>query len=122
VTAHLQENPMNENIAPAVHRTGIIPLGQSPAARRVHHYWPAGLFLVTIAALGAAATWMKFGHGGAVSYVTVPLTRGAVARAVTATGTVNPELTIIVGSYVSGVIKELYCDYNTEVKKGRVCA
>jgi HlyD family secretion protein len=34
---------------------------------------------------------------------------------------VNPELTIIVGTYVSGVIQELYCDYNTEVKKGQLC-
>jgi HlyD family secretion protein len=41
---------------------------------------------------------------------------------VTATGTVNPELTIIVGSYVSGVIQELSCDYNTKVKAGQVCA
>jgi HlyD family secretion protein len=41
---------------------------------------------------------------------------------VTATGTVNPELTIIVGSYVSGVIQQLYCDYNTQVKAGQVCA
>jgi HlyD family secretion protein len=122
VAARLQENPMNENIAPVVHDSGIIPLGQVAAARRAHRYWQAGLFLVTIVALGAAATWMKFGHGGAVPYVTVPVTRGAVTRAVTATGTVNPELTIIVGSYVSGVIKELYCDYNTEVKKGQVCA
>jgi len=41
---------------------------------------------------------------------------------ITATGTVNPELTIIVGSYVSGVIQQLYCDYNTQVKPGQVCA
>jgi len=41
---------------------------------------------------------------------------------VTATGAVNPELTIIVGTYVSGVIQELFCDYNTRVKKGQVCA
>ncbi|CCE03051.1 Efflux transporter, RND family, MFP subunit [Bradyrhizobium sp. STM 3809] len=41
---------------------------------------------------------------------------------VSTTGTANPELTVIVGSYVSGVIKELYCDYNTEVKIGQVCA
>ncbi len=41
---------------------------------------------------------------------------------VTATGTVNPVLTIIVGSYVSGVIQELSCDYNTKVTKGQVCA
>ena len=40
----------------------------------------------------------------------------------TATGAVNPELTIIVGTYVSGVIQQLYCDYNTQVKKGQVCA
>jgi HlyD family secretion protein len=45
-----------------------------------------------------------------------------VTRSVTATGTVNPELTIIVGTAVSGIIKELYCDYNTQVKKGQICA
>ena len=33
-------------------------------------------------------------------YVTVPAARGDVTRTVTATGTVNPVLTIIVGSYV----------------------
>jgi HlyD family secretion protein len=41
---------------------------------------------------------------------------------VTATGTVNPVLTIIVGTYVSGVIQELSCDYNTRVKQGQICA
>jgi len=41
---------------------------------------------------------------------------------VSATGTVNPELTIIVGTYVSGVIQELTCDYNTKVKRGQSCA
>jgi multidrug efflux pump subunit AcrA (membrane-fusion protein) len=55
-------------------------------------------------------------------YVTVPIERGAITQAVTATGTVNPELTVIVGSYVSGVIQSLSCDYNTEVKAGQVCA
>jgi HlyD family secretion protein len=60
--------------------------------------------------------------GPSVRYVTVPATRGAIQRAVTTTGTVNPELTIIVGSYVSGVIQKLYCDYNTKVKAGQSCA
>ena len=35
---------------------------------------------------------------GAVRYTTAPVTRGAVTRTVTATGTVNPVLTIIVGA------------------------
>jgi HlyD family secretion protein len=52
----------------------------------------------------------------------VPVSRGAVVRTVTATGTVNPELTIIVGTYVSGVVQELFCDYNTRVQKGQICA
>jgi len=55
-------------------------------------------------------------------FLTVAVTRGTVARTVTATGTVNPVLTIIVGSYVSGVIKDVYCDYNTQVKRGQLCA
>ncbi len=113
---------MNENIASIMRGTEITPLGQSPPGRRARRYWLAGLFLVVIAGGGAVAAWIKFGPGGAVQYVTTPVTRGAVTRAVTATGTVNPELTIIVGSYVSGVIKELYCDYNTEVRKAQVCA
>ena len=58
----------------------------------------------------------------AVQEVTAPVSRGAITRAVTATGTVNPELTVIVGTYVSGVIQSLSCDYNTEVKAGQSCA
>ncbi|NLS20410.1 efflux RND transporter periplasmic adaptor subunit [Rhizobium sp. P40RR-XXII] len=50
------------------------------------------------------------------------LDRGDIARQVMATGTVNPQLTIIVGSYVSGPITEIRCDYNTMVKAGQVCA
>ena len=55
-------------------------------------------------------------------YLTAAVTRGTVVRAVSASGTVNPILTIIVGSYVSGVITEQYADYNTQVKKGQLCA
>ena len=57
-----------------------------------------------------------------VQYVSAPAGRGAITRAVTATGTVNPVLTIIVGTYVSGVIQNLYCDYNTQVRAYQVCA
>lgn len=55
-------------------------------------------------------------------YVTATVTRGTLARTVTATGTVNPILTIIVGTYVSGVINDVRCDFNTKVTKGQLCA
>ena len=69
-----------------------------------------------------AGLWWNGSRPASVHYMTAPVSRGAVARTVTATGTINPVLTIIVGSYVSGVIQELYCDYNTRVTKGQICA
>ena len=74
-----------------------------------------------IAAVGLV-WWLASAERRRCSYTTAPVTRGAVTRMVTATGTVNPVLTIIVGTYVSGVIQDLSCDYNTKVKIGQVCA
>ncbi len=70
----------------------------------------------------AGALWWSLHSAQPVRYVTASVTRGAITRTVTATGTVNPELTVIVGSYVSGVIQQLLCDYNSQVKVGQVCA
>ncbi len=92
-----------------------------PGRLHAGRYWLAGGALAALLIVAAAA-WLTFGGGSTVRYVTAPVTRGAIVRTVTATGTVNPELTIIVGSYVSGVIQKLYCDYNTEVTEGQVCA
>src|SRR5262249_20785917 len=49
-------------------------------------------------------------------------TRGPVARAITTTGAVDPVITVEVGAYVSGTIQACYCDYNTQVKAGQLCA
>jgi HlyD family secretion protein len=77
--------------------------------------------LLAVSALIGAVGWKAI-HTTPVQYVTAPVTRGAIIRVVTATGTVNPVLTIIVGTYVSGIIQNLYCDYNTQVRAGQVCA
>jgi HlyD family secretion protein len=102
----------------------LVPKPAPPAAvpRHARRIWLIGglLSLALVVAIGAA--WWLSGSGGSVQYTTAAVTRGDVTRAVTATGTVNPVLTIIVGSYVSGVIQEIHCDYNTEVKTGQVCA
>ncbi|MGA8898385.1 efflux RND transporter periplasmic adaptor subunit [Bradyrhizobium sp.] len=95
------------------------PIKRALAARRL--WLVAGAAILGVVAVVGAAWWASATRG-TVRYATSPVTRGIVARAVTATGTVNPELTIIVGAAVSGIIQELYCDYNTQVKKGQVCA
>jgi len=79
------------------------------------------LFVVFAFLLTGALYWLLAG-GSAPTYVTQTVTRGTVARSVTATGSINPVLTITVGSYVSGVIQEIYCDFNTKVTKGQLCA
>ncbi len=48
--------------------------------------------------------------------------RGEVNLVVTATGTINPVINVLVGSQVSGTIKALYADYNSQVREGQVIA
>jgi HlyD family secretion protein len=50
------------------------------------------------------------------------VTKGDVEMAVTATGTVNPVTTVLVGTQVSGTIKNIYVDFNSPVKKGQLIA
>jgi HlyD family secretion protein len=78
-----------------------------------------GLAFVFAAGLG----WYLFsGRTASVNYVTAPVTRGPIVRAVTATGTVNPVITVQVGSYVSGPIQAIYVDFNSPVKAGQLIA
>lgn len=55
-------------------------------------------------------------------YNTVLVDRGPVVSMVTATGTVNPVVSVQVGSQVTGKIKELYADFNSVVTKGQLIA
>lgn len=49
-------------------------------------------------------------------------TRGKISTTVTATGTVQPVDTVVVGTQVSGTISALYADFNSTVKKGQLLA
>ena len=57
-----------------------------------------------------------------VKYRTEKVTRGDIISSVTATGTVNPVTTVLVGTQVSGTIKHIYVDFNSPVKKGQIVA
>jgi HlyD family secretion protein len=118
-------HPVNDQVVmPPPPRQASPPRSETAPARHAHprRRWLAITFIVILAAGAIGAAWWSTRGGETVRYVTVPVTRGTIARTVTSTGTVNPELTIIVGSYVSGVIQRLQCDFNTQVKAGQVCA
>ncbi len=75
----------------------------------------------TVALAGAAAYWIA-NRAAPPHYVTAAATVGDVVTTITASGSVNPVVVVEVGSYVSGTIETLSCDYNTRVHKGQLCA
>lgn len=82
------------------------------------------MLVVVLLALGAAgaAWWFARGDDGAPKYRTAKLEQGPLQAVVAAGGTVNPVRQVSVGSQVSGQIKELFADFNTEVKEGQLIA
>jgi HlyD family secretion protein len=72
------------------------------------------------------------GAGGAVFYAnrpekeptvsTLTVSRGDIVDGVGATGTLQAVTTVTVGTQVSGIVQELYADFNSIVKKGQVVA
>ena len=60
--------------------------------------------------------------GNRTAFRTAPVTKGSVVAAISATGALNAVITVLVGSQVSGNVKELYVDFNSVVKKGQVIA
>ncbi len=97
-----------------------VPVSNSATKRRHRGGWLGGLLL--LAAAAGVAIWWQGRAAPAVSYLTQAVERGPVARKISATGTVNPVLTVTVGSYVSGVIAQVLCDFNDSVAQGQVCA
>lgn len=81
------------------------------------------LTLIVLAAIGggAAAYYMRKGNVEP-TVTTAQITRGDIAEVVQATGTLGAVKTVNVGTQVSGMVQELYADFNTIVKKGQVIA
>jgi HlyD family secretion protein len=82
------------------------------------------VWLLAIGLLAAGVGFYRWKAGGldASQFVTAPVTRGPIVRAVTATGTVNPVTTVQVGTYVSGPIISIGVDFNSPVKAGQLLA
>ncbi|WET49097.1 efflux RND transporter periplasmic adaptor subunit [Chryseobacterium indologenes] len=53
---------------------------------------------------------------------TVKPEMGEISNSITATGTIQPVDTVAVGTQVSGIIKNIYVDFNSTVKKGQLLA
>ena len=81
-------------------------------------------YIYSSAAIIALIIIGGIGFSGAkqVKYKTKAIERCTITEVVEASGTINPVNTVSVGSTVSGLIKEIYVDYNDVVKKGQILA
>ena len=106
---------------PSADGHGPAPPEASPRGRRRRwRRWLAGGLLLVV--LVGAGGWWLTRRPEPARYLTEPVTRGSVALALTATGTVNPVTVVEVGTYVSGPIVKWYCDFNARVTVGQLCA
>lgn len=92
-----------------------------PPKRYWHRSYTVILAVVAIVAL-LAGSWAVFRPRTTSAVLTQPVTQGTLTQSVTATGTVNPQDTVNVGTQVSGTLSQLFVDYNSKVKKGQVLA
>ena len=76
--------------------------------------------LVAIVVIGGTITSSAIKNR--VHYETTPISQCTITQVVEASGTINPVNTVSVGSTVSGLIKAIYVDYNSVVKKGQLLA
>lgn len=99
-----------------------VPEKISPPRRTPLHTrrWTGGIGALLLIALGL---WHWWDSGPPpVQYKTATVDRGPITAIVTATGAVNPVISVQVGSQVSGRISHLFADFNSVVTKGQVLA
>ncbi len=83
------------------------------------------VWILSVLLVGLAVGGYVFFSGerkAPIRYRTAPLERGTVVSAVSATGTINPVVSVQVGSQVSGLIQSLHADFNSIVKAGDIVA
>ncbi len=91
-----------------------------PKSKRHPGWIAAGLLVLAVA---AAAFWFTTrADRSAPVYRTAKIERGPLTASVSATGTLNPVVSVQVGTQVSGQIKELFVDFNSPVRRGELVA
>ena len=83
-----------------------------------------GFLVLTVLAAFAVAAWALFFRAPSDEYTfkTSPVARRDITALVSATGTLDSVIKVLIGSQVSGRLQKLYVDYNDRVRQGQVLA
>jgi len=83
---------------------------------------------ISLAVVAATAVTVLFVSGlckrgdTTYNYETAVVKKGSIINTITATGTVEADTTVSIGTQVSGVIQKIYVDFNSVVYKGTLLA
>ncbi len=80
------------------------------------------LILIVIAAIGGGYYYSKRTALPPAEFITASISRSDIVQSVTATGDLQPVTTVEISSQISGLIKEVLVDFNSQVKKGDLLA
>jgi len=80
------------------------------------------LGMVLAVATGGTGSYVLWGGPRPSRFSTIPAQRATLLSTVSATGNLNPVISVQVGSQISGMISELHADFNSQVKKGQLLA
>lgn len=78
--------------------------------------------LVAVAVIVFGLTALNKNNSNGVRFKKEAIKKGSIEALVVTTGTLNPVITVDVGSQVSGKIEDIYVDFNSEVKEGQIIA
>jgi len=78
--------------------------------------------IVLIVGGGVAFYLVRKKESGEIVYTTEKLEKGKIVATVSSTGSLSAVTTVDVGSQVSGIIKEIYADFNDRVSENQVIA
>jgi len=84
--------------------------------------WIVVLLLLAIVGGGVPLLLAHWRSRSKPTFRKADVTRGEIVQWVKSTGTVKPVLSVQVGSFVSGPLKDVYVDFNDVVTKGQILA
>lgn len=84
--------------------------------------WWIWLVIAAVVILGGFGLRYWQEKNAAPEYKTTRIEKGAITASVSASGTLSPVVSVQIGSQVSGQLKEVLVDFNSEVKQGQLIA
>ena len=101
----------------------VLGVGNTGRAGPIRRFFRISITLAIVAGLAALGwSWLGGGSAQTVRYSTEPAARGDLTVVVAATGSVEPTNLVEISSELSGTVRSVTVDYNSEVTEGQILA